>query len=333
MPITLTYFIITRSLSTLADMRKIPEKLEILADQDSRPIEIFGFKGRRKDWVEEELLKDLFEPRPIGSLHTSARFIYFKRKSDKGSWVYRTRWDLGEGPQNYFVKVISEARVFRVMRERMKTKRGILRPWRYPRKIIMHLLDQPESRISWVTAAALHTKGVLTPEPVAYFHRRLSLLRDEFFITKEVESLQESDLRNYFRECLSRAEGSDWINEKRSLIIELAEFFQRVMESEIYFPDLKMHNLLLQKAADGAFRFFITDTNEAVFRAPEELVMLDHFNRNPGNSDIITDLDRIRFIKAYLACRNDDRDWREICRSLSKRPTKRREKTDKKRRR
>ncbi len=301
-------------------MKDIPEELNALADEGSQPIDIFGFTGRCKEWVDVERLKNLFEPRPIGALHTSARFTFFKRKSDKGSWVYRTHWDLGEGPQNYFVKVISELQVLRVMRRRMKTKRGIFRPWRYPRKVIMHILQPAESRISWVAASALQAKKAPTPEPVAYFHRRLSLLRDEFFITKEVEDLQEADVRKYFKARVMDEDKEKWTTEKRRLIVELADFFKRVLESGIFFPDLKLHNLLLQKSEDGHFRFYITDTNEAEFRPPDELVMLKNFNRNPDNSDIVTNLDRIRFLKAYLACLNDDRDWRQICMAISNAP-------------
>jgi hypothetical protein len=298
-------------------MRKIPPELEEMADMDSQPIEVFGFKGRRKNWVDEDRLEALFEPRPIGALHTSARFLYFKRKSDKGSWVYRTQWDLGEGKQNYFVKVISELRVFRVMRNRMTSSKGLLKPWRYPRKVLFHILSPPESRISWVAASVLKSKGALTPEPVAYFYRRLWFLRDEFFITKEVESLQESDVRRYFQQRLKNKDQDEWVREKRNLIEGLTEFFRLVIESGIFFPDLKLHNILLQKRKDGSIHFFITDTNESVFRASDEMVMLKNFNTNPDNSDIITNLDRVRFLKSYLACREDERDWRDICRSLS----------------
>ncbi len=299
-------------------MSRIPDELELLAHQDSHPLKVLGFSGWCRDWVEPARLEALFEPDPLEALHTSARFTWLKHKSDKGSWVYRTRWDMGNGPQDYFIKAFSEREVFSVMLRRMFSMRGLRRPWRYPRKLILRMIYPSEARVSWVAAAALKAKAIYTPEPVAYLSRRKGVLRDEVFITRAVESLQGANLRKYFNRRLADPEHMDKVKEKRRLIREMAEFFRQVTESGVFFPDLKLHNLLLAKPDDGSTRFYISDTNEAVFRPADEFIMLDHFNRNPDNRNIITNLDRVRFLKAYLACRNDERDWREVCKALER---------------
>jgi hypothetical protein len=308
----------------------IPEELELPAAENSHQLEVLGFSGWRKDWVSVARLEALFEPAPLEAVQTSDRFICLKHKSDKGSWVYRTRWDMGEGPQDYFIKVFSEREVFRVMGQRMFSMKGLRRPWRYPRKLILRMLSPSEARISWVAASALKAKAIHTPEPVAYFSRRKGVLRDEFFITRAVEFLQGANLRKYFNQRLADADRMDWVKEKRGIIQDLAEFFRQVMESGVFFPDLKLHNLLLAKPADEPLCFYISDTNEALFRPVDELIMLDHFNRNPDNRNIITNLDRVRFLKAYLACRNDDRDWREVCKAVETRALSRQARKDRK---
>jgi hypothetical protein len=105
---------------------------------------------------------------------------------------------------------------------------------------------------------------------------------------------------------------------KLSLIKELGALLRRVYESDIMFPDFKLHNLVISETAAGRPCFVVVDLAEAVISRPGylEFTFLERFSvRLPG----FTNTDKIRLVKAYLEAGNDDRSWPEICKGVRER--------------
>jgi hypothetical protein len=280
-----------------------------------------GFSGLLANGLNPSKVEELLGADPFVRLRAGAPFAFVARTYDKGSWVYRFRADLGEGEQLYYVKVVREKEVWQVMLGRMFSSQGLKRPFHYPKKFIRMLFAPSEAAISWQVAQFLHQHDIATPEFVALVARRAAGFREEYLISRAVPRLPNANFKKYLVQNFGPSAPPYDLQAKRRLILELARFLRRLLELPIHFPDLKLHNILLQEPEPGKFRFLIMDLNEVSEKKPkqEEVIILDRFNRSIPFTDVITQTDRLRFLKAYLAAGKDSRDWRELAQAITRR--------------
>ena len=281
-----------------------------------------GFAGILAPALDGNQLEQLLGPSPFARLQAGPPFAFVQRTSDKGSWVFRARVDLGEGEQLYYFKVVREVEVWRVMLGRMFSSRGLRRPLHYPRKFLRMAFAPSEAVISWQAARFLRDQGIATPEFMALLTRRVfGFFREEYLVSRGVPGLKEANLKRYLIQAFGPQAGPHEVAAKRRRLEELARFLCQLLALPLHFPDLKLHNLLLQEPEPGRFRFLIMDLNEVTESKPadEEVVILDRFNRSLPFTNVITQTDRLRFLKAYLAAGGDPRDWRGLCRAVAER--------------
>lgn len=279
------------------------------------------FSGLLAEGLSPDRVKELLGPDPFACLQAGSPFEFAARTYDKGSWVYRFRADLGEGERLYYVKAVREKEVWQVMLGRMFSKPGLKRPLHYPKKLVRMLFAPSEAVISWQVAQFLRQHGIPTPELVALLRRRDRGFREEYLISRAVPQLRQANLKEYLVRRFGPGSDPHDLQAKRRLITELAGFVLELLRLPIHFPDLKLHNLLLQEPEPGKFRFLIMDLNEVTGKKPrqEEVIILDRFNRSIPYTDVISQTDRLRFLKAYLAAGEDSRDWRELSRAVTAR--------------
>lgn len=284
-----------------------------------RPL-FFGFSGILAEGLSPDKVQALLGPDPFPRLQTSPEFEFVARTYDKGSWVYRFAADLGEGRRAYYIKVVREQEVWQVMLGRMFSRRGLQRPLHYPKKMFRMLFAPSESLLSWQVAQFLRHHRVATPELAALLIRRRRGFREEYLISRAVPDRRGANLKDYLLQTF-RPEAPYDFQTKRRLLGELAGFLRRLVDLPLHFPDLKLHNLLLQEPSPGQFRFLIMDLNEVSTQKPrqEEIIILDRFNRSFPYTDVISRTDRLRFLKAYLAAGGEARDWRPLAQAISRR--------------
>jgi hypothetical protein len=294
--------------------------MKILSTPPLSPL-FAGFSGALAPGLDQDRIEQLLGPNPFARLQAGPPFEFVQQTYDKGSWVYRAQADLGQGGQLYYFKAVREAEVWRVMLGRMFSGRGLKRPLHYPRKFVTMLRAPSEAVISWQAAKFLAQQGVATPEPVALLRRRRQGFREEYLVSKAVPHVNSASLKQYLPRTFGPGSGPFELAVKRRLLEELARFLRRVLALPLHFPDLKVHNVLLQEPVPGRPNFLIMDLNEATETKPadEAVIILERFNRSLPVACGITQTDRLRFLKAFLAAGPDPRDWRELCRAVAER--------------
>lgn len=105
---------------------------------------------------------------------------------------------------------------------------------------------------AWRGAVALVERGLPTPFPVAFLEaRRRGLVSRGYFLAGQVADAPE--IRDLFR----RLEGE----EMGRLLAALAPFLRECHDMGILHRDLSDGNILVKRAEDESFRFFLLDTN------------------------------------------------------------------------
>ena len=280
-----------------------------------------GFSGALAPGLEQDRLEQLLGPRPFARFQAGPPFEFVQQTYDKGSWVFRAIADLGQGEQLYYFKAVRAAEVWRVMLGRMFSRRGLKRPLHYPRKFWKMLRAPSEAVISWQAARFLGRQGVATPELAALLLRRSQGFREEYLVSKAVPHLTGANLKEHLIRSFGPGSGPLDRAAKRRLLEELARFLHRLLELPLHFPDLKLHNLLVQEPEPGRFRFLILDLNEVTETKPadEAVLILDRFHRSLPFTNVLTQTDRLRFLQAFLAAGREARDWRELSRAIAAR--------------
>jgi hypothetical protein len=204
------------------------------------------------------------------------------------------------------------------MAGRMFSKKGLKRPLHYPIKLVKLIWAPGPARRSWVAAGACEKASIPVAEPLLYLSRRAGPLREEVLVTRGVNPRTFPNARLFFESEMKPPLGREKRALKLSLIKELGALLRRVYESDIMFPDFKLHNLVISETAAGRPCFVVVDLAEAVISRPGylEFTFLERFSvRLPG----FTNTDKIRLVKAYLEAGNDDRSWPEICKGVRER--------------
>ncbi len=270
-----------------------------------------GYQGEAKASIDPAPILELLGDDPEAALAASADFV--KDKLDKGSRVYRARLDLGRGEdEEIFLKTINATLTAKVLAQRGLTADGLKRPHHYPVKITKLGWAPSGALRAWRVEAACVKAGVPVAEHLLYLRKGLGLLRREVVVTKGVEPRSAPNARVYFQSTLQPPNPTPERRAlRRQLITDLGVLLHQVRVSNIMFPDLKLHNLIVEESPGQKPRLVMIDLVEAVPNQPRypEATLLRRFAiRLPGFSTT----EKIRLAKAYLEAGSDQRSWSEI---------------------
>lgn len=177
---------------------------------------------------------------------------------------------------------------------------------RYPitgiKACLQCFVGQNKARKSWRIGRAMLDRGLSTPLPVFYIHRRISFLKSEHIVG--TQDIQEStSLREYVQQHFKPGRSS--LAQKRHFVEKLAEFIGRLHQSGIYHGDLTARNILV-KPIDNVQKAHIYLIDLDSIRSTRwissrrRIKNLDELGRNFLDLDIVGTLDRARFLKHYL---------------------------------
>lgn len=274
-----------------------------------------GFHGEAVTGIDAMRLFSVLGDRPLRGLTSAPGVELVKAKLDKGSRVYRLVFDLGRGEEELFVKTFSSAATFRVLQERMKeSDKARDKPHHYPVKLAKIFYQPSLARRSFHAAAACAHAGVPVAEHLLWLSRRRGVFREEMLITAGVNPRSANNAKNYFLLNFPLPCPSERLAEKRALLVELGALLRAVQDSGLTFPDFKLHNLVLEEGGRPVFR--VIDLTEAVARRQSEKSFLRRFLPSITRPPVLTALDRLRILKAYLGAGKDRRGPEVLCREI-----------------
>ena len=291
------------------------------ADQKSLSLEWKGFQGRVKPGINTGPILEFIGAAPFAELPSNPRAQFVKAKVDKGSRVYRALLDAGAGEEELFFKTFNSAETSRVMLARMMSRKGLQRPFHYPPKLVRLLVEPSLARQCWVAAAACAQAGIPAAEHLLYLSRRRGFFREEVLVTRGVNPRRAPDARQFCDHFFRPPLVPDLLILKRQLIALLGSLLCRVRDSEIMFPDFKLHNLVVQEPAGGPPILVLIDLSEAVPARSDypEMVFLERFSPSLPGPPVFNNADRVRLLKSYLRAGDDHRTWLELCRGIRQR--------------
>lgn len=162
---------------------------------------------------------------------------------------------------------------------------------------------------AYKTSACLFRKGIDTPEPLAYVRfKRGPNKGKELFFTRWIDD--SVTLGSFLNRFFSQPRDPHWQNRKRRLITETAKLLRELHSTGIYHRDLNRENILVREQGDNLELFLIdTDDIRTALRVSYKRVIknIDKINRYILNKRDLSITDRMRFLKAYLGDRANDR--------------------------
>jgi len=275
-------------------------------------VSIDGCQGQRLGLVSEEKLAQVLKKKP-----PVKEWDFVRRVSSRGTWTYHFQDDLGEGQQDYFIKIFDQADVFRKAREKMFSAKGLAKPWRYPKQMLRHLFDPAFPRVGLEKALELQKHGINTAEVVAHLSRGRLVFRAGILITRQIPGLASANFAEYLISSRDRLPAEELIREKRMLMEELAAIINRLMGLNFFLPDLRVSNVMVQKTGSGELKLWLIDLVEAEDKKPGEMKMLWHLIANPAYARLFTGSDKIRFLKSYLQPSGRESEWPQLCAKLT----------------
>lgn len=172
---------------------------------------------------------------------------------------------------------------------------------------------------AYKVSTLLCKKGIPTPEPLAYvrFKTGPNKGKELFFIRWIDDSVTLGSFLNRF---FSQPRDPHWQNRKTKLITETAKFLRELHSTGIYHRDLNRENILVRERGDDLELFLIdTDDIRTTLRVSYKRIIknIDKINRYILNKRDLSITDRMRFLKAYLGDRANDRKtlrkyWKDI---------------------
>jgi len=236
-----------------------------------------------------------------------------RRVSSHGTYTYQVKADLGLGESEYFIKVFRKQERFEVAWKKMKSIRGLKKPWRYPLQMLGYLFDPIPVKVGFEKGKALLEQGIPTALPVAYLYQKGLISAWGFIITEKIPNIIAENLAEYLKQRKNELGSGEYIREKRALILELAKLFGKLMTLDFFLPDLRVSNILVERLPEGKFKLWVIDVVEAIPHKPREDKMLYHLIANPYYAQLFTGTDKIRFLKWYLGFSGRAESWSIIC--------------------
>lgn len=240
-----------------------------------------------------------------------------RRVSSHGTYTYQFKADLGQGEREYFIKVFTKKERYQVAWQKMKSWRGMRKPWRYPKAMLQYLFEPMRAKVGFEKGKALLEKNIPTALPVAYLCKKGLISGWGFLITEKIPNLVSEDLAEYLRQRKKELTEREYIKEKRTLIKLVAKLVSRLMSLDFYLPDLRISNILVERLEEGKFRLWVIDLGEALDQKPPENKMLFHLIADPRNARMFTGTDKIRFLKWYLLFSGRNESWTNLCQRVN----------------
>jgi hypothetical protein len=276
-----------------------------------------GFRGEVRAGLDCSRLLERLGPDPVAAIAAAPDAALVKTKEDKGSRVYRLTADIGRGEEELFVKVFDGARTYAVMRERMRgSEQAQAKPHHYPVKLIKMLWSPRLARRSFRAAAACGRAGAPVAEHLLWLSRRRGFFFEELLVTAGVNPRSATNAKNYFRENFPLPCPPERLAEKRELLQILGVLLRRAQDSGLTFQDFKLHNLVLEESRPPVFR--VIDLAEVTERSQDESLFIRRFLPSITRPPVLTALDRLRLVRAYLDAGADRRRPDEFCRQVLK---------------
>ncbi len=171
------------------------------------------------------------------------------------------------------------------------------------KQIAQALFRTHKSQKAWRIANILLQKGILTPQPVAFFRRRARGVPDEFvLLTEGIPS--GLSLRQYVRQWLDAQPKGERVKLKRRLIRGVAEFLASLHLAGVYHGDLTANNIFIELREDDV-RVYLIDLDSVRstrwISRHRRIKNLDELGRNFLELRLFSTSDRVRFLTCYLA--------------------------------
>lgn len=172
---------------------------------------------------------------------------------------------------------------------------------------------------AYKVSTLLSKKGIDTPEPLAYVRFKTGPNKGkELFFTRWIDD--SVTMGHYLENFFSLPKNSHWLDRKRKIIAETAKLLRELHSTGIYHRDLNRENILVREKGDNLELFLIdSDDIRTAFRVSSKRIFknIDKINRYILNKRDLSITDRMRFLKAYLGDRANDRKtlrkyWKDI---------------------
>lgn len=287
----------------------------------SAPLAWHGLSGRVKNGIDPAPILSVIGPDPIRDLARIDAAEFVQATIDKGSRVYRAFLDLGAGEEELFIKTFDAAETWSVMARRMFSVKGMKRPGHYPKKFLRMLFEPSLAKRCWEVAAACERANIPVAETLLYLSRGRRANSEEVLVTRGVNPRTAGEAREYFSSNFKSPNTESESKLKGAFLDDLGSLLRVVRESEIMFPDFKIHNLVVEEPPGKPPRFVVIDLSEAEIGRPDycEFVLLERFIRSFHRSEAFTVEDENRLLKAYLAAGNDSRTREEVSEGIRER--------------
>jgi tRNA A-37 threonylcarbamoyl transferase component Bud32 len=184
------------------------------------------------------------------------------------------------------------------------------------------LLGQNKAQKSWRMGRAMLAKGLSTPRPVFYIHRKLSIFKSEYMIG--TQGLKKSTSLKAFVEEHFKPGGVPLI-QKRGFIEKLARFMGKLHLNGIYHGDLTARNILVDPMDTiQKTRIYLIDLDSIRstrwISSRRRIKNLDELGRNFLDLGIVGIQDRARFLNRYLKeYTKEKRGYRSVLEAVKKR--------------
>ncbi|MFC1849931.1 lipopolysaccharide kinase InaA family protein [candidate division CSSED10-310 bacterium] len=154
----------------------------------------------------------------------------------------------------------------------------------------------------------LFRKGIPTPEPLAYALIKKGPNKGrELLFTRWLEHTKPLGL--FADTFFSDRTAASYLKEKRAFAVALGSFVRQIHVQGVYHGDFNINNILIR--AGHKYELFLIDTADirslnwiSQYRIFKNL---DEVNRFFLDTRLVTRVDRLRFLKAYLGSQGSDR--------------------------
>ena len=128
----------------------------------------------------------------------------------------------------------------------------LFRKAKFPNSYIYTTLRRSKARRSYEHAERLLSLGFLTPEPIAWSERRTGLkLNESYYICEYLD--------------LPNIRGWGEMPDAEPLIAALGRYMVELHRAGVYHRDFSPGNILVERMADGGYRFYLVDINRMEF--------------------------------------------------------------------
>lgn len=185
--------------------------------------------------------------------------------------------------------------------------------------VLKHLCRSSPGRRFWIAANSLRMRGIPVPLPVAYVERRrFQVLLESYVICEAVNGVT---IAIHFHRGLVQ---SSTLQEKRSVIGELALFLRKMHEKGVSYGNLKGPNIMVRREFSGRYCLFLADLEGVRLGAVswrKRVKDLAWLARELHDHPAVTRSDRLRFLKTYLPTRKEEQGkklWQSVAKLMAK---------------